>query len=105
MTTPINCGAKDVVAQVVSTLDTSSISPAAAIESAKAKGAGEKNNLVETRFPSCRLHCLVNIERSSLCNNTHAGKVMAIFTFFDPQFSIRYLGPIILMISFLINQE
>ena len=89
MTTPINCGAKEVVAQVVSTLDTSSISPAAAIESAKAKRAGEQKNLVETRFPSCRLHCLVNIERSSLCNNTHAGKV-GFAVRFVLQFAIKY---------------
>ena len=62
VTTPINCGPKEVEAQVVSTM-----------------GFGDKNvdkkDLVETRFPKCRLHCLVNIKRNVLCNNTHEGVI------------------------------
>ena len=74
VTTPINCGAKEVVAQVVSTLDTSSLAGAAGISKDQIGGEGsQKPRLVDTRFPACRLHCLVNIQRASLCNNTHAG--------------------------------
>ena len=58
---------------MVSTLDTSSISPRTP-KAAKVDENADKRTLVETRFPSCRLHCLVNIQRSALCNNTHAGK-------------------------------
>ena len=61
---------------MVSTLDTSSISPRTP-KSAKVDESADKRTLVETRFPSCRLHCLVNIQRSALCNNTHAGKILS----------------------------
>ena len=74
VTTPINCGAKEVVAQVVSTLDTSSLSEAGGTAGITDE-AGGRSNLIDTRFPSCRLHCLVNIQRSSLCNNTHGGVI------------------------------
>ena len=66
---------------MVSTLDTSSISPRTP-KAAKVDENADKRTLVETRFPSCRLHCLVNIQRSALCNNTHAGK--RILCFFNP---------------------
>ena len=61
---------------MVSTLDTSSISPRTP-KSAKVDENADKRTLVETRFPSCRLHCLVNIQRSALCNNTHAGTILS----------------------------
>ena len=31
---------------------------------------GDKKDVL---FPQCRLHCLVNIQRDALCNNTHEG--------------------------------
>lgn len=65
VTTPINCGAKEVVAQVVSKIDAGSI------------GVSQKGGetYVDTRFSGCGLHCLVNLPRNQLCNNTHAGIV------------------------------
>ena len=53
VSTPINCGAKEVVAQVVSTIDASSLNGAAS-------ATGEEN-FVDTRFSGCSLHCLVNV--------------------------------------------
>ena len=51
--------------QVVSTIDASSLNGE----------AGEAENLVDTRFSGCSLHCLVNVPRQQMCNNTHAGVV------------------------------
>lgn len=53
------------MAQVISTIDTSSLG-------AHVEG---QNNLVDTRFSGCSLHCLVNVPRAQMCNNSHAGVV------------------------------
>ena len=62
---PVNCGAKEIVAQVVSTVETSSLPSASA--------ARIETETVDTRFSGCTLHCLVDIPRSQLCNNTMTG--------------------------------
>ena len=67
VTTPINCGAKEVVAQVVSTIDASSLGSASSLRG--------QEKLVDTKFSGCSLHCLVNVPRVQMCNNTHAGVV------------------------------
>ena len=64
--TPVNCGAKEVIAQVISTVDSSSLSEIHQVADGEARGP-----LVDTRFSGCGLHCLVNLPRNSLCNNTH----------------------------------
>ena len=46
---------------MVSTIDASSLG-------APVQGT---ETLVDTRFSGCSLHCLVNVPRSQLCNNTH----------------------------------
>ena len=68
--TPVNCGAKEVIAQVISTVDSSSLS-----DKHPMTVDSDRGPLVDTRFSGCGLHCLVNIPRNSLCNNTHAGVV------------------------------
>lgn len=53
------------VAQVRASIDASSLGAAV-------KG---QETLVDTRFSGCSLHCLVNVPRSTICNNTHAGVI------------------------------
>jgi len=68
----VNCGSKEVIAQVISTVDSSSISDAQYVTES---GISAHGPLVDIRFSGCGLHCLVNIPRNTLCNNTHAGVV------------------------------
>ncbi len=53
------------VAQVVSTIDARSLGTT----------VGEEETLVDTSFSGCGLHCLVNVPRASVCNNTRAAVV------------------------------
>ena len=59
------------VAQVVSTIDASSLG--ASVASSASGGSRGQENLVDTKFSGCSLHCLVNVPRRQICNNTHAG--------------------------------
>ena len=59
------------VAQVVSTIDASSLG--ASVASSASGGSRGQENLVDTKFSGCSLHCLVNVPRKQICNNTHAG--------------------------------
>ena len=65
VTVPVNCGAKEVIAQVVSTVETSSLPSSAS--------ARVEEDKVDTRFSGCTLHCLVNVPRHQVCNNTEIG--------------------------------
>ena len=55
-------GAKEVLAQVVTTVETNTL------PSSFQTGPP---TLVDTRFSGCGLHCLINIPRQGLCSNTH----------------------------------
>ncbi|XP_059093691.1 uncharacterized protein LOC131888779 [Tigriopus californicus] len=64
---PVNCGAKEIIAQVVSTVETSSLPSSAS--------AQVPEETVDTRFSGCTLHCMVSVPRHEVCNNTNVGVV------------------------------
>eukprot|EP00096_Caligus_rogercresseyi_P011757 TRINITY_DN4734_c0_g1_i1.p1 TRINITY_DN4734_c0_g1~~TRINITY_DN4734_c0_g1_i1.p1 ORF type:complete len:792 (-),score=179.13 TRINITY_DN4734_c0_g1_i1:362-2737(-) len=68
VTSAVNCGAKEVMAQVVTTVETNTLP-------ATFKSAPPPPTLVDTRFSGCGLHCLVRIPRAKLCSNTQKNDV------------------------------
>uniref|UniRef100_A0A0K2UEI0 Putative LOC101737216 [Bombyx mori] n=1 Tax=Lepeophtheirus salmonis TaxID=72036 RepID=A0A0K2UEI0_LEPSM len=68
VTSAVNCGAKEVMAQVVTTVETNTLP-------ASFKSAPPPPTLVDTRFSGCGLHCLVKIPRTQLCSNTQKNDV------------------------------
>ena len=66
---PVNCGAKEVIAQVISTMEKDDTEEDLdGITSETTEG-----ELEDTRYSGCTLHCLVNIPRSQMCANEEAG--------------------------------
>ena len=76
VTVPVNCGAMEIVAQVVSTEEAESLTNSPIIERRSDDDQDVDaltSETVDTRFSGCTLHCLVNIPRNQLCNNTETG--------------------------------
>lgn len=62
----INCGSKDEIAQVVSTVETSVLAGA----KISPQFGPDVTQLVDTKLNDCSLMCLVNFDRDHFCTNT-----------------------------------
>ena len=61
VTVPVNCGAKEVIAQVLTTVETASLPLTLTSDIG--------SDTYETRFTGCALECLVEVPRDEVCAN------------------------------------